>query len=1043
MASSSFIQTSPTLSNSSYGAGSQMSKSLSSRSSSLMLPIVDSTLAEKEAAKLFHSMSVEEIRVKSFQTRKDIDEKKQELRKLVGTRYRDLIDSADSIIQMKNLSGQLFDRMSKTEQYCNLLMKKRRDQMMKNPKEKKHQQETETEARRRKYTLGKQIKFLVDTPEQIWSALEGNNYLRAATLYLSAENVYSKLRESKDEYSTKILASIPLLSRQWAIIMQFPPKILQLSKKYLLLSDKDYAGALCAIVLLEKATPKAVFSEFLRSQSKAIHKCLTSVSPKSEDAASNEQDVTDRLSAVVEIVHTTVHHVKLLFYPQNADQKTGLLYKLLANIQEDANNGITLPNLPVINAEEIKKEALEWLGRCSQDIKNYGKQLLDKITRAKELKSVEAKVLEVIGSASKSGEPGLRESQDQELPLSWKELSMFVLNEHFQLWKSLFQDIFQTRARDVITLSFQKLSISQQLDQCLAQIKGTSDSAHQDRNVGNFIWMNYEEDRIDVTKKKAGGVTGKLDSIVQYIDAQLSSFMEDLNHLFEKQILEKGDPNSDAAKLRSFLQTTCFESVSSISKDLEKKLLAFQADLSSMQNTSEKKLVTFNGEENNIHYAQLNPNVMLLLDQVMFIGRVGKSIYTQSSQFKKILNTTQNNGLGNSTGNLLASLTSTRDITFSSPRRRAFKSDKKEDSELYLQAKHLLRKQYLFAHVMWINCVVQVFGGVFGKCVANDVWNSSNPRRKTWEELALTVESEDNKSVEEKIYLPFQPSAYLLSFLFAVCKETHRVGSHTLDKVLLQYLVYELSEKVMSIYADFMDKHLQKDKEGIIQLLFDIRFVFDVLSGRKDVEAVRKEKDLMEVLLNAGKTTPRILSASGDEKEDKSSWNQRVSDILERVENELDPIDMAFYRPHLKNATMKCYKRSTLLWGFLVQLNRMHADYKMKATLQEQHNVLALAPMPSRFTLLPVSTPTSNRPSAPATPNEFDQASIASSNYMNQQISYAAPVPDEKTLSHNRQSSQSLVDKFSSMFGTTSAASHPVASHQAAPEKKETKSSWW
>lgn len=75
----------------------------------------------------------------------------------------------------------------------------------------------EVELRRKKYYFGKQIKFLVDTPEQvltfyfkashskIWSALECHNYLKAANLYLDAESVHKKLTKVNDDYSAEIL----------------------------------------------------------------------------------------------------------------------------------------------------------------------------------------------------------------------------------------------------------------------------------------------------------------------------------------------------------------------------------------------------------------------------------------------------------------------------------------------------------------------------------------------------------------------------------------------------------------------------------------------------------------------------------------------------------------------------------------------------------------------------------------------------------------------------------------------------------------------
>jgi hypothetical protein len=50
-------------------------------------------------------------------------------------------------------------------------------------------------------------------------------------------------------------------------------------------------------------------------------------------------------------------------------------------------------------------------------------------------------------------------------------------------------------------------------------------------------------------------------------------------------------------------------------------------------------------------------------------------------------------------------------------------------------------------------------------------------------EVTVTVESEENKHVEDKLFVPNQPSSYLLNFLYTLCNEVHRIGGHVVDKV--------------------------------------------------------------------------------------------------------------------------------------------------------------------------------------------------------------------------------------------------------------------
>jgi hypothetical protein len=51
-------------------------------------------------------------------------------------------------------------------------------------------------------------------------------------------------------------------------------------------------------------------------------------------------------------------------------------------------------------------------------------------------------------------------------------------------------------------------------------------------------------------------------------------------------------------------------------------------------------------------------------------------------------------------------------------------------------------------------------------------------------EMTVNVEGEEGKVVEEKMQLPFQPSTFVLSYLYSICNEIYRIGGHTVDKVL-------------------------------------------------------------------------------------------------------------------------------------------------------------------------------------------------------------------------------------------------------------------
>ncbi len=184
----------------------------------------------------------------------------------------------------------------------------------------------------------------------------------------------------------------------------------------------------------------------------------------------------------------------------------------------------------------------------------------------------------------------------------------------------------------------------------------------------------------------------------------------------------------------------------------------------------------------------------------------------------------------------------------------------------------------------------------------------------------------------------------------------------------------------MTIFQKLFAKkeEFPKNKEGLIQLLFDTRFIFDVLSGRKEVK--ESFADMKEFINAASKSTEDKVETD-EILEQVMNWTNKVNKLMEKIENEvttfkmntnngqLDPIDVLFYGPHVKQSVMKSYKRCIVLFGSLTQLNRLytsvyacrthlHLFSKQKpSAVQEQPNVIVLAAPVTRFTLLPISTP--------------------------------------------------------------------------------------
>lgn len=72
----------------------------------------------KDPAVLFERHNTEQIRQIERKVREEIEQKKEELRQMVGERYRHLIDVADTIGDMRQCSESVVQSIQDMQQYC-------------------------------------------------------------------------------------------------------------------------------------------------------------------------------------------------------------------------------------------------------------------------------------------------------------------------------------------------------------------------------------------------------------------------------------------------------------------------------------------------------------------------------------------------------------------------------------------------------------------------------------------------------------------------------------------------------------------------------------------------------------------------------------------------------------------------------------------------------------------------------------------------------------------------------------------------------------
>lgn len=200
---------------------------------------------------LFTQLNLEEIKKKQDENRKKIEGKKEELRHLVVTRYRDLIDSADSIVQMKRVSEEFITSLEEAEQIFKAFY---------------HPPIPEAKPQASQ-NVQNQVQILSEFPEKIWTALDDHDSYQATICYFQAQSFLKDISSSKEmTLNTK-------LQRLGSQFEQFPKLIIQHAEEFLSMkrkiSSRKCASLLTSILVLE-CNGKDAFQKFLTMQ---FHLC--------------------------------------------------------------------------------------------------------------------------------------------------------------------------------------------------------------------------------------------------------------------------------------------------------------------------------------------------------------------------------------------------------------------------------------------------------------------------------------------------------------------------------------------------------------------------------------------------------------------------------------------------------------------------------------------------------------------------------------------------------------------------------------------------
>ncbi|KAJ8499851.1 hypothetical protein OPV22_010403 [Ensete ventricosum] len=952
--------------------------------------------AARDAESLFRSKPIPEIRAVEAATRREIKVKEEELRQLVGESYRDLIDSADSILLIRSSCESIDSNLAAVDDALRSLSTPVTAPaalaLVPNP------------ARARVYGIASRVKYLVDTPENIWGCLDESMLLEASGRYLRAKEVHGLL--ASDAADGEMLAKFPLLRHQWQIVEGFKVQISQRSRERLTdqgLTVAGYADALAAAATIDDLDPKQMLGLFLDSRRSWIAQRLTGnlLDPDS---------FSSLLCDAVRIIRSSLGQVGELFLL--ALNEMPLFYKMVLGSPPGTQLFGAIPHpeeevrlwkshrekleamMVLLEPEFIVQTCSSWLRNCCNEIFGVlvsGKRIIDAIGSGEGLAAAEKLVHETL-----DGREGLEGSLEQwlksvfgsEIESPWNQIRGLILKDGKDILEDRLEEAFAKRMKEIVHTEFENLIADINLRNSINSIVNATGIRDQDDfqaylkkpSAGGGIWFSepiqkktgllyalrptvLENDFRNSLNAYLGPEVSRIRDVV---DSRCQSILEDLLCFVESQ-------NSvfRLKELAPFLQEKCYKTISVLLKELGDELAEFAASLTSTK-----------------QYKDSLPH-SVLVGRSLFVGRLLFALRNHSSHIPLILGSPRqwNKDMIGAVSVRLPSSPLQSKVVFDSPisssskrpifdisrsarsqfldnpRRQTFSAaaalfslDDNTCPKLD-ELKRTFRELCMKAHSLWTIWVSNELALILSKDLNRDDTLSASTPLQGWEVTIIKQDQSKEGPLEMTIALPSMPSLYITSFLFHACVGIHKIGGHVLERFTLQIFAWKLLEKVIKIYETFLSAvesgESRVSEKGILQILLDLKFIADILSGGRDFASSNPEQDSSRII---------ALKPSLRRKQPQVHLDCANAETIIRLINSfsqrLDPIDWATYEPYLWENEKQSYKRFAVLFGFLVQLNCMYTDTVQKLPTKSNtgSNIMRCSTVP-RFKYLPISSP--------------------------------------------------------------------------------------
>ncbi|XP_074110677.1 conserved oligomeric Golgi complex subunit 1 [Cotesia typhae] len=749
--------------------------------------------------KLFEDHTIKEIEQIANKIQAESDHKKIELRTLVGERYRDLIQAADTIAEMKTTTECVIKRMGAVEDTFKDLQQKYLIGFKIDPREKVLE--------KREFdswdAIIVQIKILMDIPEYIWSAIDDRDLLKASQLFILAQHIHYTLILQVGHNPMK--SKFPVVIKQWSSISNFRRIISEECNhtlKSIDLSPELAANCLTSLLLLEKTQSKVLLKKLIELRCKAVESIVLS---------NDNLSVKHKIKFAVKLLMDTVALIYKCFINSNQHQG-GLITQYITAIEAleavnmlvycDSDTELITDCLPDLTKEhklftqdsyfplkfpELHEELTRWLSWIQSFTSQHVTRLLTVITSVRGVYNIREEAVAI------------------QLPENWsniwRDLSLPIVN----FWTDYFHPLLTQRVKEIIAARWEESLLDLKNKLTCFLIKLNNDKF--DYPESDLRWYLWKDSPTDIPQKltklnntadfinkrslliKARGYSPNLVQLCQEFDDDLKKLLIDLElYLYESEKITSVINSDDLLSINLASLFDKFNDRSAVHDDLQRTSTLM---IDNLIGFIKNKCINPDS-----CYGKCDINIIVM-------ARFLQALTWLCTNLNKCFTLSKISGL-----------------TISNVKWQAI-CDKIRDESFAIWG--IWAKKYRLVVKDYINKILKA-----------EFVDETSVRSiiSEWERVTIEEEAEDGERIKSEILVPYQPSAALHRFFATIIRDLNKVVTHTIPKKILADIVEGIVEELEEFYGSVAKNNLRQKQA--FQVLLDVKYIALLMVPREN-----------------------------------------------------------------------------------------------------------------------------------------------------------------------------------------------------------------